>query len=160
MAHGKQRSSLSVATGLRRRCSAGCQRRSAKCPRPHEPPRQRAAHRFAQARRGPLPHSRMWVRSPVAAHRGLAAKCAANGFRESLARFRADKPPTSLTSVERIVSRFLCQRGACEEVTSARASLRRNPLPVHRSAVHRQSAHWASSCNVVSSILTPLGRSR
>jgi hypothetical protein len=32
MAHGRQRSSLSVATGLRRRCSADCQGRSAKSP--------------------------------------------------------------------------------------------------------------------------------
>jgi hypothetical protein len=50
--HGRQRSSLSVATGLRRRCSADGQGQSANSPTPHEPPRQRVAHRFAQARRG------------------------------------------------------------------------------------------------------------
>jgi hypothetical protein len=35
-----------------------------------------------------------------------STKCAMDGFRESLARFRADRPPTSLTSVGRIPSRF------------------------------------------------------
>jgi hypothetical protein len=35
---------------------------------------------------GRSPHSRMWVRSPMAAHRGLAAKCPTDGFIESLAR--------------------------------------------------------------------------
>ena len=41
----------------------------------------------------------MRVRSPMGANRALVAKCAPDGFRESLARFRADRPPTSLTSV-------------------------------------------------------------
>jgi hypothetical protein len=42
----------------------------------------------------------------------LGRQCAADGFRASLARFRADRPPpTSLTSVGRILSRFLGQGG-------------------------------------------------
>jgi hypothetical protein len=45
---------------------------------------------------GRPPHNRMGVRSPTGAYRGLAAKCPTDGFRESLARFRA----------ERILSRF------------------------------------------------------
>jgi hypothetical protein len=43
----------------------------------------------------------------MGANRGLAAKCPTEGFRESLARFRAETPPTSLRSVGRILSRFL-----------------------------------------------------
>ena len=39
------------------------------------------------------PPSRMWVRSPMGAYRGLAAKCPTEGFRESLVRFRADRLP-------------------------------------------------------------------
>jgi hypothetical protein len=57
------------------------------------------------------PPSRMWVRSPMGAYRGLAAKCPTEGFRESLVRFRADR-------LGRILSPFLGQRGACEEATS------------------------------------------
>jgi len=33
------------------------------------------------------------ARSPMGAYRALVAKCAPDGFRESLARFRADRPP-------------------------------------------------------------------
>jgi hypothetical protein len=36
-----------------------------------------------------------WVRSPMGANRALVAKCAPDGVRESLARFRADRPPTN-----------------------------------------------------------------
>jgi hypothetical protein len=64
------------------------------------------------------PPSRMWVRSPMGAYRALVAKCPTEGFRESLVRFRADRPPSSLTSVGRILSPFLGQGGACEEATS------------------------------------------
>jgi hypothetical protein len=60
--------------------------------------RQRPAHSFAQARRGATeggsgrsPYSRMRVRSPMGVNRALVAKCALDGFRESLARFRADR---------------------------------------------------------------------
>jgi hypothetical protein len=38
------------------------------------------------------PHSRMRLRSPMGANRALVAKCAPVGFRESLARFRTDRP--------------------------------------------------------------------
>ena len=33
------------------------------------------------------PPSRMWVRSPMGAYRGLAAKCPTDGFRESTGAF-------------------------------------------------------------------------
>jgi hypothetical protein len=87
------------------------------------------------------PPSRMWVRSPMGAYRGLAAKCPTEGFRESLVRFRADRPPTSLTSVGRILSPFLGQSALARKQ--------------HHLFGLRQSAHWASSCNLVSSNLTP-----
>jgi hypothetical protein len=80
----------------------------------------------------------------------LGRQCAADGFRASLARFRADG---------RILSRFLGQGGLARKRQHLGPSLRCYPLLVE-SPVHPQSAHWASSCNVVSSILTPLGRSR
>ena len=75
----------------------------------------------------------------MGAYRGMAAKCPTEGFRESLVRFRADRPP--ITSVGRILSPFL-----------AKAALARKQ---HHLFGPRQSAHWASSCNLVSSNLTP-----
>ena len=76
---------------------------------PHEPPRQRAAHSFAQVPRGATeggsrrPHSRMRVRSSMGAYRALVAKYAPDGFRES------NPEPV------------LGQGGACEEAASPRA---------------------------------------
>jgi hypothetical protein len=101
------------------------------------------------------PPSRMWVRLPMGAYRALAAKCPTDGFRESLARFRANRPPTSLTSVGRILSRFLGQGGLARKQHHLGPSLRRNPLLVIEARF--TDSPWASSCNVVPSILTPLG---
>jgi len=70
----------------------------------------------------------MRVRSPMRAFRGLAAKCATDGFRESLARFRADRPQRQSQSVGRILSRFLGQGGACEEAASPRAVTSMQPI--------------------------------
>jgi hypothetical protein len=139
MAHGWQRSSLSVATGLRRRCSADCQGPSAKSPRPHEPPRQRAAHRFAQARRGATEggsdrsptvecgSGRRWAQTePWSPNAPQTA---------SESRWRVSArigPPTSLMSVGRILSRFLGQGGAGEEATSPRAAASTQPSSRHR----------------------------
>jgi hypothetical protein len=93
MAHGRQRSLLSVARESRRRCSVNGQGRSAKSPRPHEPPTSGRltvllkldVEQLKEAMAAP--HSRMRVRSPMGAYRTLVAKCAPDGFRESLVRF-------------------------------------------------------------------------
>jgi hypothetical protein len=63
----------------------------------------------------------------MGANRALATKCAPDGFRESLARFRADRPPTSLASVGRILSRFLGQGGAGFDATLFPSSKRGLP---------------------------------
>ena len=98
------------------------------------------------------------ARSPMGANRALVAKCAPDGFSESLVRFRADRPPTSLVLVGRILSRFLGQGGACEEATSPRAATSTLPSSRQRSAVTDSRPAGLPAKNVLSSIQTPLGR--
>jgi len=99
------------------------------------------------------------ARSPMGAYQASVAKWAPDGFRESLARFRAGMPPNSLTSVGRILSRFLSQGGACEEATSPRAVTSMQPSSRHRGAVHRQSPTGLPAAGRAEH-LTPLGHSR
>jgi hypothetical protein len=84
----------------------------------------------------------MRVRSPMGANRALVAKCAPDGFRESLARSarigRAHQPHVCRANPEAVFG----PRGGCEEATSPRAVSSTQPSSRHRSAVHRQSAHW------------------
>jgi hypothetical protein len=51
----------------------------------------------------------------MGAYGALVAKCAPDDFRESLARFRADRPPTSLASVGRILTRFFAMPAALSQ---------------------------------------------
>ena len=73
---------------------------------PHEPPHQRAAHRLLKLDVEQLkeavaaPPSSNAVRSPMGANRALVAKCAPDGFRESLARSARIGPRVSRANPE------------------------------------------------------------
>ena len=91
-------------------------KRSAKSPTPHEPPRQRVAHRFAQARRGATEggsgRSPKSNAGPVADGRkpSLGQPNAPQTASESHWRVSAQIGPTCLRSVGQILSRFLGPR--------------------------------------------------
>ena len=72
----------------------------------------------------------------MGAYRGLAAKCPTDGFRESLARFRADRPPRQPQSVGRILSRFLGprQRLRGSGITARAVTSKASSYPSGRSA--------------------------
>jgi hypothetical protein len=79
-------------------------------------------------------------------YRALVAKRAPDGFRESLARFRADRPPKPTHVCRANPEPVFGPRRAGEEATSPRAVTSTQPSSRHRSAVHRQSLGFQLQC--------------